>query len=199
MRKKGLREMKGQVSKVGQGHPPPRSTPAAEQGSRLGRRYHQDQEAICPASFSSKGFLDPVCSVGNHMNFQKAPQGPYPTPQLRTTECKKDEHVDKTRHGANLHVQDLLEGFCVAVCKEFDVVVNEHHQRFMGGHHHLPRERGESGPSRSLKIGGQGTVSPPLQADHNMDSARCPYAAATQTQKCPDGLVHANIQRSKGS
>ena len=45
--------------------------------------------------------------------------------------------MDKTRQRANLHVQYLLEGFCVAVRKEFDIVVNKHHQRFVRGHHYL--------------------------------------------------------------
>jgi len=45
-----------------------------------------------------------------------------------------------TRELTYLHIQYFLEGFCVAVCKEFDVVVNKYYQWFMRGHHHLPKE-----------------------------------------------------------
>lgn len=47
---------------------------------------------------------------------------------------------------AHLHVQYFLEGFCVAIRKEFDVVVNKYHQWLMRGHHHLPTEETRIGP-----------------------------------------------------
>lgn len=38
---------------------------------------------------------------------------------------------------AHLHVQDLLEGFGVAVSQELNVVIDKNHGRFVWGHHHL--------------------------------------------------------------
>lgn len=38
---------------------------------------------------------------------------------------------------ADLHVQNLLEGFRVTVSQEFNVVINKNHGWFVRGHHHL--------------------------------------------------------------
>lgn len=81
------------------------------------------------------------------MYFKKAPQEPISVLRVKNHWVWQGcASVDKTRHWTNLHVQYLLEGFCVAVCKEFDVVVNKYHQRFMRGHHHLPGKRDRSRP-----------------------------------------------------
>lgn len=121
-----------------------------------------------------KRLLRAGCAArARHGHFEIAPGGPYPIPQL-TTEREKAAPGDKTKRGANLHVQDLLEGFCVAVRQEFDVVVHKHHQRLVRGHHDLPRERGESRPAGNTRDRRPGIIFPHLQADHKTDSARSP-------------------------
>lgn len=83
-----------------------------------------------------------------------------PPPQKKTVKIQKhkinrplhtarltDKRIDQVgqwnlldnhkRHDADLHVQDLLEGFGVAVGQELNVVIDKNHGRLVWGHHHL--------------------------------------------------------------
>lgn len=133
---------------------------------------HQNGDTHRPRFFLLlKRLLGVGCAArARHGHFEIAPGGQYPIPQL-TTEREKKVPGDKTKRGANLHVQDLLEGFCVAVREEFDVVVHKHHQRLVRGHHDLPRGRDESRPAGNTHDRRPRIIFPHLQADHKTDSA----------------------------